>query len=42
VHSVLPENVMAPSETELALRLQAVKAAMAKPKGSTPFVMPQM
>lgn len=42
VPSVLPEDVMPPSETELAIRLRAVKAAMAKPKGSAPFVMPKM
>lgn len=42
VPSVLPENITPPSETELALRLRAVNAAMAKPKGSAPFVMPNM
>jgi hypothetical protein len=42
VPSVLPENISPPSETELAMRLRAVKAAMARPKGSTPLVMPQM
>lgn len=42
VPSVKLEAVMTPSQTELAMRLRAVKAAMAKPNGSKPFVMPNM
>jgi len=42
VPSAKPENILPPSQTELALRLRAVKAAMAKPRGSAPFVMPKM
>ena len=42
VPSVHEDDVLTPPETELALRLRAVKAAMAKPKGSAPFRMPNM
>jgi hypothetical protein len=42
VPSALPEDILPPSDTELALRLRAVKAAMAKPRGSAPFRMPTM
>lgn len=42
VPSVKPDAVLPPSETELALRLRAVKSAMANPDGSKPFVMPKM
>jgi hypothetical protein len=43
VPSVKPEDVLPPSDTELAMKLRAVKAAMAKASGgSKPFTMPTL
>lgn len=42
VPTVKEGDILPPSDTELALRLRAVKALMAKPHGSKPYTMPQM
>lgn len=42
VRTVKPEDILPPSDTELAIRLRTALAHMAKPKGSQPFTMPNM